>query len=634
MSDFVLRLLGEDKTKEATDSAKSNIEALGGVADKVKDALGGLAAGLSVHAFSEMIKGTIDAGVRLTELGAKLNMGVDSLSQYKYIAEANSIELETLTGSFQKMQIAVSKAASGSGEAADALKNLGLSAADLHNLSPDEQFEKIADALSNVSNQGDKAKIAMALFGKAGGQLLPIMEDGAKGLQEMRAEADRLGVTISKTAGEQLGQFDDVMDRLGAQAQGLKNTMAIALLPALTDIGSAFESTTTETDSFQVAMEAVGSVLKGVAFAGVAVVEGISLLGKTLGAMAAEAVAIASGDFSRAAEISKENAADEDATVKKLSETYKKLFEAKQEAAKEPEQQKSTSGGGYDSVQAASVVMNQTALDEKLKQEQAYSDQISEMWNKQLAAEQAIQDERIAKSQEAAQKIYDATRTPLEQFKKDYEDLTALYQQGYFDRLGGEETYHRATLDLNNKRLSSEKKNASDSLSWEKMTNSQKVNYAASTGREILGIISGGNSEVFRQNKALALALGALDAAKAVMGAYAFGADLGGPALGAAFAAVAGLAQAKNLLAISSADYGKSAVGGGPGTYSGGSISTPIDGTTMTSSSSPQTTAAPTKVVYLSLVGNDSATFTKTQVRNMIELINEEGKDGNIRVQM
>lgn len=641
MSDFIMRLIGKDETKAATDSAKSNVSALGDAADSVKNALAGMAAGLTAGAFASMIKGSIDAGVKLTELSARVGVGIEALSQYKYVAEANSISLDTLSGAFQKMQVNLSKASEGSGAAADALQLLGISTTDLAALEPDAQFEAIADALSKVGNKSDQTRLAVQLFGKAGAQLLPIMEDGAAGLAEMREEADRLGLTISKDTAAKLSAFDDQLDRLGGQAEGLKNQMAAALLPALSDIADAFESTEVQSDGFETAMSAVGGVLKGVAFAGVAVVEGISLVGKTLGAMAAEAVAIASGDFALAAQISKENADDEARTAAKLTDTYKKLFEAKQEAANDPAPAASpaASAGGADPTASifAQADAHQKMVDMKLEADKAYNDQISDMWIAQIEAEQEAQAQRIATSQEAAAAIYEATRTPMEQFQKDYQELYDLYQQGYFDKLGKEDTFLRYAQELNQRRLAEEKRAANERLAFEKMSLRQKADLVAKSGLEIISIISAGNQEVFRQNKALAMAQGLLHAYGAIMKAYDFGAGIGGPYVGAAFAALAAVAQFKSLQAIASADYGKSATGGGPGTYggaaggTGAAPSTPIDMATAANDSNASGSGSPAKNVYIAIEGGDGALLTGQQVRKLIEQINEEAGN-NVRI--
>ncbi len=81
------------------------------------------------------------------------------------------------------------EAARGSASARQNLARLGLTIADLTGLSPDQQFELIADRLSRIQNPANRATIAMEIFGRTGASLLPLLSTGAQGIQELRREA-------------------------------------------------------------------------------------------------------------------------------------------------------------------------------------------------------------------------------------------------------------------------------------------------------------------------------------------------------------------------------------------------------------------------------------------------------------
>jgi hypothetical protein len=74
------------------------------------------------------------------------------------------------------------------------------------------------------------------------------------------------------------------------------------------------------------------------------------------------------------------------------------------------------------------------------------------------------------------------------------------------------------------------------------------------------------SASMFGQNKATALANAVLSARDAIVGAYAFGARKGGPKLGAAFAAAAGIAQFRQIAAMRSVSLS----GGGGAVSAGG----------------------------------------------------------------
>lgn len=89
----------------------------------------------------------------------------------------------------------------------------------------------------------------------------------------------------------------------------------------------------------------------------------------------------------------------------------------------------------------------------------------------------------------------------------------------------------------------------------------------------LAALTNAGNKDLFKLGKAAAVAEGLLSARESIMSAYKHGSRIGGPPLGAAFAATAGAAQLANLAAIRSVSYGGGSSGGGAassGSYSSG----------------------------------------------------------------
>ncbi|MBW2989618.1 hypothetical protein KY358_04855, partial [Candidatus Woesearchaeota archaeon] len=121
-------------------------------------------------------------------------------------------------------------------EAKNALIELNLSAQDLNELKPEQQFEVIADALKGVENQADKVRLAMKLFDSEGVSLLQTMTEGAAGLRDMRAEANALGLTLSQEDATGAAAAKDAFARLQASVSGLGLAMARTLGPSLADV--------------------------------------------------------------------------------------------------------------------------------------------------------------------------------------------------------------------------------------------------------------------------------------------------------------------------------------------------------------------------------------------------------------
>jgi hypothetical protein len=197
---------------------------------------------LAVGSFSlaKIIKDTIDLDDKTAKLSTRLGISTEALSQYRFVAERSGVDFNVLTLGFQRMTRRVAEAAQGTGEAQGALRELGLSASALTRLPLDQQFEIVAEQLSKVGVQADQVRLAMKLFDSEGVALVQTMQKGAAGIQEMRAEADRLGVTLTTEAAAQAEAAKDEMVRFDAAISALSNNIARGLVPSLTDAAKGF----------------------------------------------------------------------------------------------------------------------------------------------------------------------------------------------------------------------------------------------------------------------------------------------------------------------------------------------------------------------------------------------------------
>lgn len=211
--------------------ASRRIAGLGAIAGTV--ALGGLA---------RMVKGsfaTIDATSKLAD---NLGLTTRQLIGYQHAAKLSGVTNEQLGTAFKRMLKNISDAGLGLTTAKRAFAALGLSAAALERLSPDQQFKSIADALNRVELQSDKARIAQDLFGRSGISLLKMAESGSVGLAALQREAEKLGLTFDRLGGAKVEVANDALARTGSIFTGMANTLAIELAPALTDIADRFNA--------------------------------------------------------------------------------------------------------------------------------------------------------------------------------------------------------------------------------------------------------------------------------------------------------------------------------------------------------------------------------------------------------
>lgn len=122
------------------------------------------------------------------------------------------------------------------------------------------------------------------------------------------------------------------------------------------------------------------------------------------------------------------------------------------------------------------------------------------------------------------------------------------------------------------------------------------------------------SKKMFEIGKAAATAGAIVDGIAAVQGAYKQGAKIGGPALGAAFAASAAVATLANIKQIQSTQYGSKSTGQ---SYQGGQV---------VNNTQQQPQQVTQRNISISLAGSGS--FTGGDIRGLINSINEELGDG------
>jgi len=174
----------------------------------------------------------------LQTLSQRTGISVEALSELGYAASISGTNMQTLEGGIKKMQRTIYQAAIGSKTATAALAQLGLTVDDLRGLSPDAQFKLIADKLTAIQSPAVRAAMAMAIFGKSGMDLLPMMSRGAAGIDAMQEEARRLGLTSSEASVAIGVKLAEALSTLWMVLKQVGATLGEAVAPLLTVVAN------------------------------------------------------------------------------------------------------------------------------------------------------------------------------------------------------------------------------------------------------------------------------------------------------------------------------------------------------------------------------------------------------------
>lgn len=222
-------------------------------------ALGSLGVGLSIRTAVDAISKLVDEADSLGKLSQKTGIAVEQLGELQFAAKLSDVSVEELDKSLARLSRTMAEAAGGQARQAAAFKALGISVVDASgNLRPTEVvLGEIADRFQSFKDGPAKAAIAIELFGRAGADLIPLLNLGSEGLRKAGGEARRFGLITTETA-KQSEQINDNITRLLAAFKGLAVDALAPSIQGLADfsdglvkiVGSAESTATKVVDAF------------------------------------------------------------------------------------------------------------------------------------------------------------------------------------------------------------------------------------------------------------------------------------------------------------------------------------------------------------------------------------------------
>lgn len=198
-------------------------------------------------------RAAIDTADRMLELAQQTGLTTEELSRLQYGASTAGLDINGLNLGLRFLNRSMFEAKAGSEEAAAALAAVGVSAQDIKTKNPHEILLKIADAFSKNEQRGNKAALAMKIFGRSGAEMIPFLNEGSAGMAKFAKASDAAGYTISTKFAQDADRFNDNVQIMKNNVLGLARSFTADLLPAMNGFSSylrgEFATTLDETKS-------------------------------------------------------------------------------------------------------------------------------------------------------------------------------------------------------------------------------------------------------------------------------------------------------------------------------------------------------------------------------------------------
>jgi hypothetical protein len=177
-------------------------------------------------------KSFVKTGSELNDLSLKTGISAKALAGLKYAAEQSGGSLNSIETAVRSLGNIMSDAGDDMETAQRSLNKLGLSVASLQGLNPEQQFLKIANAIAQIPDPMMRSALAVDLFGRSGTDMLPMLSEGAAGLQRMMEAGVKLTGWTDEGA-ESADTLGDSFGTLKTASSGLFNVIGESLAPAL-----------------------------------------------------------------------------------------------------------------------------------------------------------------------------------------------------------------------------------------------------------------------------------------------------------------------------------------------------------------------------------------------------------------
>lgn len=246
-----------DKADKRVDQFRENLRSLGEA----------VASAFALREIAMFVKETIEAGDALADMAAQLQVTTADLQFMQYAMKLTGGETEDAAVALKFLTKNLGEAAQGAGTAGETFAKLHVQIknGDGSTRASTEVLTDLADAFAKSTDPAKATADAMAIFGKQGIKLIPLLKQGSAGIAKMREEFQALGGGMSDEFIKAADDAQDEIDKLGFSWVGLKSTIVLFFIPAIEDATQALQKWMKgtadfirETGGFKTAIQALG----------------------------------------------------------------------------------------------------------------------------------------------------------------------------------------------------------------------------------------------------------------------------------------------------------------------------------------------------------------------------------------
>jgi hypothetical protein len=194
----------------------------------------------TVGGLAALVNRSISAADAIGKTADKIGVGVEALQELRFAAKASGVEQETLDMALQRFVRRTAEAAQGTGEAKDALAQMGIALRDQdgHLRRSEDLLADVADAFTGIEDPAERVRLAFKLFDSEGVALVNLLSDGSDALDQMRERARDLGIVLDEHLVRDAERARTELDTLAQVVSANLTRAALEAAPVIADLSS------------------------------------------------------------------------------------------------------------------------------------------------------------------------------------------------------------------------------------------------------------------------------------------------------------------------------------------------------------------------------------------------------------
>lgn len=225
-NELKIELTAIDKTAAAFNSIQSNMMKMGNGAMMLSRSFTAIGVALSGIGAIGTFKKLIDQADSMNDLSKKTGIAVSELSKFSQVALMSGTSIEGVAVGLKKLSSNIVEAAGGNRELSKIFNILGVDVKNADGSIRDagSVMKDISNIFKDMEDGALKNALAVKLFGKAGADLVPMLNEGSAAIEKFK-------VVIGPELAAESDRFNDNLERISANFQIVGNNIATGILP-------------------------------------------------------------------------------------------------------------------------------------------------------------------------------------------------------------------------------------------------------------------------------------------------------------------------------------------------------------------------------------------------------------------